>query len=435
MTVSLDHTHDPDARSWVESANSPETDFPIQNLPFGIFRRVETRERPHVGLAIGDSILDLTGCAEAGLLHCEAADGCMADSLNHLMALGVERHVQLRHEIFNAVNVKTSDQRSHFSTFLTKQADAELFLPARIGNYTDFYASIFHATNVGSMFRPDNPLLPNYKYVPIGYHGRASSLVVSGTPVRRPNGQTSDGNSAPTFGPSKRLDYELELGMFVSSGNKLGETIPIADARNHIFGVCLVNDWSARDIQAWEYQPLGPFLAKNFATSLSPWVVTMEALAPFRTNAFTRPAGDPAPLAYLSDVGDQTTGGLDLHLEVLLQSQKMRNANIAPVRLSRSNFADMYWTLAQMLTHHASNGCNLLPGDLLASGTVSGKDKSSRGCLLELSWRGQEPLTLPSGETRKFLEDGDEIIFRGYCAKAGFRRIGFGECRGTIVPA
>jgi fumarylacetoacetase len=432
MNPALDHTHDQGAKSWVESANAADTDFPIQNLPFGIFRRAKSSERPRVGVAIGDSIFDLAGCVEARLLHCEAADACMADSLNHLMALGTARRLQLRREIFSLLS---DESGLRGEALLIEQSEAELFLPARVGNYTDFYASIFHATNVGSMFRPDNPLLPNYKYVPIGYHGRASSLVVSGTPVRRPSGQTNDGNAAPTFGPSKRLDYELELGTFVSRGNELGTPIPVADANNHIFGVCLVNDWSARDIQAWEYQPLGPFLAKNFATSLSPWVVTMEALAPFRTNAFPRPVGDPAPLPYLSNIEDQKTGGLDLNLEVLLQSQKMRDANVAPVRLSQGNFSDMYWTLAQMLTHHASNGCNLLPGDLLASGTVSGKEKSSRGCLLELAWRGQEPISLPSGETRKFLEDGDEVIFRGYCEKPGFRRIGFGECRGTVVPA
>lgn len=430
MNPALDHTHDAGASSWVESASSADTDFPIQNLPFGIFRRGNTGERPRVGVAIGDSILDLAACADARLLHCEAADACVADSLNHLMALGTERRVQLRREIFSLLSDKAGTRSD---ALLVKQSEAELFLPARVGNYTDFYSSIFHATNVGSMFRPDNPLLPNYKYVPIGYHGRASSLVVSGTPVRRPSGQTNDGNAAPTFGPSKRLDYELELGMFVSRGNQLGDSILIAEANNHIFGVCLVNDWSARDIQAWEYQPLGPFLAKNFATSLSPWVVTMEALAPFRAPAFRRPDGDPAPLPYLLDNDDQKNGGLDLHLEVLLQSQKMRESNLAPLRLSKSNFADMYWTLAQMLTHHASNGCNLLPGDLLASGTVSGKEKSSRGCLLELAWRGQEPIGLPSGEIRKFLEDGDEVTFRGYCEKPGFRRIGFGECRGSIV--
>ncbi len=438
MSSKLDYTHDPKARSWVESANSPDTDFPIQNLPYGIFRRRGSNESPRVGVAIGDSIFDVGKYFRSYPIKAQAEDesACNADSLNPLMALSAQHRGDFRkslHALF--FDSSKNEAMGAVAHHLIPQSDAELFLPARIGNYTDFYASIFHATNVGSMFRPDNPLLPNYKYVPIGYHGRASSLVVSGTPIRRPNGQTSDGNAPPQFGPSKRLDYELELGMFVSPGNKLGEPIPIGDAGNHIFGVCLVNDWSARDIQAWEYQPLGPFLAKNFATSLSPWVVTMEALAPFRTTAFPRPEGDPAPLPYLLDSDDQKTGGLDLHLEVLLQSSKMRNEDIAPVRLSESNFSDMYWTLAQMLTHHASNGCNLLPGDLLASGTVSGKEKSSRGCLLELAWRGQEPLQLPNGETRKFLEDGDEVIFRGYCEKTGFRRIGLGECRGTILPA
>ena len=315
-----------------------------------------------------------------------------------------------------------------------------MLLPALIGNYTDFYASIFHATNVGKLFRPDNPLLPNYKYIPIGYHGRASSLVASGTAVRRPSGQTRDGNADPKFGPTKALDYELEVGFFVGSGNQLGERIPIHEAEEHIFGVCLLNDWSARDVQAWEYQPLGPFLAKSFATSLSPWVVTMEALAPFRTAAFTRAEGDPAPLPYLLDTGDQDHGGLDLTLEVSLQSARMREASIAPQILGCSNFRDIYWTLAQMLTHHASNGCNLRPGDLLASGTVSGPDvpgaaKSARGCLLELTSRGTNPITLPAGEQRKFLEDGDAVMLRGFCERDGYRRIGLGTCRGSILPA
>jgi fumarylacetoacetase len=285
------------------------------------------------------------------------------------------------------------------------------------------------------LFRPDNPLLPNYKYIPIGYHGRASSLVPSGTPVRRPSGQTRDGEAEPKFAPTKALDYEVEVGFFVSTGNALGETIPISDAEDHIFGICLVNDWSARDIQAWEYQPLGPFLGKSFATSLSPWVVTMEALAPFRTAAFARPEGDPTPLPYLSSPEDQKRGGLDLFLEVSLQSAQMRATNIAPMVLGRSNFRDMYWTMAQMLTHHASNGCNLRTADLMASGTVSGADKSGRGSLLELTSRGKEPVTLPSGEQRKFLEDGDEVIIRGFCERDGFRRIGLGTCRGTIAPA
>ena len=310
-----------------------------------------------------------------------------------------------------------------------------MLLPAAVGDYTDFYASIFHATNVGRLFRPDNPLLPNYKYIPIGYHGRASSLVPTGTTVRRPSGQTRDGDANPKFGPTKALDYEVELGFFVSAGNPLGETIPIREAEEHIFGICLVNDWSARDIQAWEYQPLGPFLGKSFATSLSPWVVTMEALAPFRTAAFTRAEGDPAPLPYLFDQSDQEQGGLNLWLEVSLLSVRMREAGIAPVVLGRSNFRDMYWTMAQMLTHHASSGCNLRPGDLLASGTVSGADKTARGCLLELTSRGKDPVTLPTGEQRKFLEDGDEIILRGFSERDGFRRIGLGSCRGVILPA
>jgi fumarylacetoacetase len=332
-----------------------------------------------------------------------------------------------------------ASDRQAASRHLVAQSDVDMLLPAVVGDYTDFYASIFHATNVGKLFRPDNSLLPNYKYIPIGYHGRASSLVPSGTAVRRPSGQTLDGdadpNKAPKFGPTKSLDYELELGFFVSAGNALGETIPIGQAEEHLFGICLVNDWSARDIQAWEYQPLGPFLAKSFATSLSPWVVTMEALAPFRTAAFARAEGDPTPLPYLFGLADQEQGGLNLWLEVSLLSAPMREAGIAPAVLGQSNFRDMYWTMAQMLTHHASNGCNLRAGDLLASGTVSGADKTARGCLLELTSRGKDPVTLPTGEQRKFLEDGDEIILRGFCERDGFRRIGLGSCRGTIVPA
>jgi fumarylacetoacetase len=328
-----------------------------------------------------------------------------------------------------------ASDRQAASRHLVAQADVEMLLPVVVGDYTDFYASIFHATNVGKLFRPDNPLLPNYKYIPIGYHGRASSLVLTGTPVRRPSGQTRDGDDDPKFGPTKALDYELEVGFLVSAGNSLGEAIPIAEAEEHIFGICLVNDWSARDIQAWEYQPLGPFLGKSFATSLSPWVVTMEALAPFRTAAFARAEGDPAPLPYLFGESDQEQGGLDLWLEVSFLSVRMREAGIAPVVLGRSNFRDMYWTMAQMLTHHASNGCNLRAGDLLASGTVSGANKNARGCLLELTSRGKDPVTLPTGEQRKFLEDRDEVILRGFCERDGFRRIGLGSCRGAILPA
>ena len=439
MKPILDETHDSKMQSWVESANIAGADFPIQNLPFGVFRRGDAG-KPKVGVAIGDRILDLDGMQRDGLLADEdirlAANACASDSLNPLMTIGPGARRVLRRRLHAVLREDAPPaDRQAASRHLVAQADVEMLLPAAVGDYTDFYASIFHATNVGKLFRPDNPLLPNYKYIPIGYHGRASSLVPTGTPVRRPCGQTRDGEADPKFGPTKALDYELELGFFMSAGNKLGETIPIGRAEEHIFGVCLVNDWSARDIQAWEYQPLGPFLGKSFATSLSPWVVTMEALAPFRTAAFQRAEGDPAPLPYLFSQSDQEQGGLDLGLEVSLLSVQMREAGIAPVILGRSNFRDMYWTMAQMLTHHASNGCNLRPGDLLASGTVSGADKQACGSLLELTARGKDPVALPTGEQRKFLEDGDEVILRGFCERDGFRRIGLGACRGTIRPA
>jgi fumarylacetoacetase len=439
MKPLLDETHDSKMQSWVESANIAGADFPIQNLPFGVFRRGDAGEAK-VGVAIGDRILDLDGMQRDGLLADDdirlAVNACASDSLNSLMTLGPGARRVLRRRLHSILrqSAPTADRQAA-SRHLVAQADVEMLLPAAVGDYTDFYASIFHATNVGKLFRPDNPLLPNYKYIPIGYHGRASSLVPTETPVRRPCGQTRDGDADPKFGPTKALDYELELGFFVSNGNKLGETIPIGQAEEHIFGVCLVNDWSARDIQAWEYQPLGPFLGKSFATSLSPWLVTMEALAPFRTAAFQRAEGDPAPLPYLFSQGDQEQGGLDLGLEVSLLSVRMREAGIAPVILGRSNFRDMYWTMAQMLTHHASNGCNLRPGDLLASGTVSGADMQACGSLLELTARGKDPVALPTGEQRKFLEDGDEVILRGFCERDGFRRIGLGACRGTIQPA
>jgi fumarylacetoacetase len=443
MNPVLDETHDSKVQSWVESANIADSDFPIQNLPFGVFRRRDAGAEAGVGVAIGDRIVDVAGMRSERLFAEEsvslAANACASDSLNPLMALGAGPRRALRRRLHTILRQDApASDRQAASRHLVAQSDVDMLLPAVVGNYTDFYASIFHATNVGKLFRPDNPLLPNYKYIPIGYHGRASSLVPSGTAVRRPSGQTRDGDDpskAPKFGPTKALDYELELGFFVSAGNALGETIPIGEAEEHISGVCLVNDWSARDIQAWEYQPLGPFLAKSFATSLSPWVVTMEALAPFRTAAFRRAEGDPAPLPYLFDQSDQEHGGLDLWLEVSLLSVRMRESGLAPVVLGRSNFRDMYWTMAQMLTHHASNGCNLRAGDLLASGTVSGADKTARGCLLELTSRGKDPVSLPTGEQRKFLEDGDEIILRGFCERDGFRRIGLGSCRGTIVPA
>ena len=440
MNLIIDETHDSKARSWVESANVAGCEFPIQNLPFGVFRRRDRNARAKVGVAIGDRVLDLSGMQSEGLLDQEnlrvAANACAGETLNPLMALGTGRRRTLRRH-FHAIlreDGRLSDRQAT-ARHLVAQTDVDLLLPALIGDYTDFYASIFHATNVGKLFRPDNPLLPNYKYIPIGYHGRASSLIPTGTQVRRPSGQMRDGDADPKFGPTKALDYELELGFFISAGNTLGERIPIVEAEDHMFGVCLVNDWSARDVQSWEYQPLGPFLAKSFATSLSPWVVTIEALAPFRTTAFARADGDPAPLPYLLDPSDQKHGGLDLWLEVSLLSRRMREAGLAPAVLGRSNFRDMYWTMAQMLTHHASNGCNLRAGDLLASGTVSGEDKTARGCLLELTSRGKDPITLPGGEQRKFLEDGDEVVLRGFCEREGFRRIGLGSCRGTVTPA
>jgi fumarylacetoacetase len=440
MKPVLDETHNSKVQSWIESANIIGSDFPIQNLPFGVFRRSDVGSATRIGVAIGDHILDLAGMQSDGLLGDEvtqfAANACASDSLNLMMALGAGPRRALRRRLHTVLRQDVSaPDRQAASQHLIAQADVEMLLPAVVGDYTDFYASIFHATNVGKLFRPDNPLLPNYKYIPIGYHGRASSLVPTGTPIRRPSGQTRNGESDPKFGPTNALDYEMELGFFVSTGNLLGHTIPIGDAVEHLFGICLVNDWSVRDIQTWEYQPLGPFLAKSFATSLSPWVVTMEALTPFRTIAFARAQGDPMPLSYLFSQGDQEHGGLNLWLEVSLRSVRMREADIAPVVLGRSNFRDMYWTMAQMLAHHASNGCNLRSGDLLASGTVSGADKSARGCLLELTSRGKDPVTLPTGEQRKFLEDGDEVILRGFCERDGFRRIGLGTCRGTILPA
>jgi len=440
----VDETHDPTRISWVESAQG-HPDFPIQNLPFGVFHRRDDTDDPtpaRVGMAIGDFVLDLTVCHDEGWFTgaAELAGAALAQpSLNALLRLGAETWTALRRQASALLASNSPAYRANRRVgdhILIPMAEAELRLPLAVGDYTDFYASVHHATNVGSMFRPDNPLLPNYKWVPIGYHGRASSIVPSGTPVRRPLGQTrEDPAKPPEFGPTWRLDYELEVGFFVGPGNELGRPIPIADAWRHLFGVCLVNDWSARDVQSWEYQPLGPFLAKNFATTVSPWVVTLDALAPFRTAAFGRPAGDPAPLPYLSDDDDRRAGGIDILLEVSLSSARMRAEKLPPMRLSRSTPADLYWTPAQLLAHHASGGCNLRPGDLLASGTVSGATKDSRGCLLELTWRGTEPLRLPTGEERRFLEDGDEVVMRGWCEREGFARIGLGECKGAVVGA
>jgi fumarylacetoacetase len=437
----LDETHDPRLRSWVASANVPGGDFPIQNLPLGVFRPSDS-SRGHIGVAIGDQILDLRRCAERGLFDegfAVIAEACQWPSLARLMRLGRRAWTELRREVSGWLRDDgrgRASVRNVVEPQLVPQSGVAMLLPAEIGDYTDFYASIFHATNVGSMLRPDDPLLPNYKHVPIGYHGRASSVVPSGTPVRRPIGQVMpDGASEPLFRATRRLDYELEVGAFIGPGNALGEPIPVSEAEQHVFGVCLLNDWSARDIQAWEYQPLGPFLAKSFATSIAPWVVTLDALEPFRVPAQSRPAGDPAPLPYLDSPEGRARGAIDVRLEVALITERMRAAGRAPHVVSRSTLRHQYWTIAQLVTHHASNGCNLRPGDLLGTGTVSGPTRDSRGCLLELTWRGSEPLQVPGGETRRFLEDGDEVVFRGWCEREGAVRIGLGECRGTIIPA
>jgi fumarylacetoacetase len=423
--------------SWVESANG-QTDFPLANLPYGVFSR--GGGAPSVGVAIGDSILDVAAASKLSLLpESGGFELCARSVLNDLMQASAETQSVIRSALRELLSTGSQSGKSaarQRSNILVPMSEAHLHLPVAIGDYTDFYASIDHATNVGSMFRPDNPLLPNYKHVPIGYHGRASSVVVSGTPIRRPTGQTKAADAdAPRFGPSRMLDYESELGAYIAPGNELGSIISLRDAENHIFGYCLVNDWSARDIQTWEYQPLGPFLAKNFATTVSPWVVTAEAVKPFRVPARARTSGEPAALPYLSSAANEDRGGINARLTVSIASEKMRRDGVPPMQLSDAPFNRMYWTMAQMLAHHASNGCNLRTGDLIASGTVSGSADGELGCLLELTRRGADPVTLPTGETRKFLEDGDEVIMRGYLGESTGDRIGFGECRGVILPA
>ena len=437
----MNETHNPALTSWIESANSPETDFPIQNLPFGVFSRKGDAER-RVGVAIGDQIVDVGESLSANLWSGAARDvarWCDRPNLNELMQAPREVLSEFRARLSELLSGTPGDD-SVINPLppgaLVPMAEAEMFPPAEIGDYTDFYASIYHATNVGKLFRPEAPLLPNYKHVPIGYHGRASSIVISGREITRPRGQLlPTGSQTPTFGPTEMLDYEAEVGFFVGRGNELGAPIPIAEAEDHIFGICLVNDWSARDIQSWEYQPLGPFLAKNFATTISPWVVTWEALEPYRVPAFFRPPSDPRPLPYLTSEKDRNEGGLDLNIEVYIRSMLMREGRLRPTRLSSASLADMYWTPAQMLTHHASNGCNLRPGDLFASGTVSGPESGSQGSLLELTRRGAEAIALPTGEERKFLHDGDEITIRAYFEREGAARIGLGECSGLIVAS
>jgi fumarylacetoacetase len=397
----IDQTHDPALRTWVESANRPGCDFPIQNLPVGVFQPPGDG-RTRLGIAIGDFILD-------------AGEWLAGDTINVYLALSATQRRDLRREWSKALEAGAAERP------LYSQGECAMRLPAFVGDYTDFYASIHHATNVGRMFRPDNPLLPNYKHLPIAYHGRCSSLVASGTPVLRPSGQLGEGR----FGPTGELDYELELGAFLGPGNRQGDPISVREALQHVAGVSLLNDWSARDIQRWEYQPLGPFLSKNFATSLSPWIITMEALAPFRTEA---PAHDVPLLPYLQEPG---RGGFDITVEAWLRTPAMSK----PVRLSRASFKESYWTLGQMIAHHTSNGCPIRPGDLLATGTISGPEKENWGCLLELTWKGAEPVRLPGGEQRTFLQDGDELTLTGYCTREGFTRIGMGICRGTILAA
>jgi fumarylacetoacetase len=424
--------------SWVESANEAGSGFPLQSLPYCVFTGADGRSR--IGVGIGSLVLDLNECSRNGLfdeLPTSIRLACEAQVLNSLISCGAAARARLRARLMVLLDSQADQStREIVGKALISIAGVALLKPVMSANYTDFYASIHHATRVGRLFRPEQPLLPNYKSVPIGYHGRASSLVVSGTPVRRPRGQTkSREGDIPCFGPTRFLDYEIEVGVYVSGGNQLGYPIAIDAAGEVAFGICLLNDWSARDIQAWETQPLGPFLAKSFATSVSPWVVPMAALAPFRCAAADRSAGDPAPLPYLYNVEDQTTGGIDLTLDAFLLTPGMRAAGLSAHRLSRANLRDLYWTPAQLIAHHTSNGCNLLPGDLLATGTVSGEAEESAGCLLELTVGGMKPILLPNGESRRALEDGDEVILRGVCRRPGFPDVSLGECRGIVLAA
>lgn len=437
MTASapaLDFTHDPRSYSWVASAGS-NSDFPLQNLPFGVV--AGPAGEPHGVVRIGDAVLDLRRLAASGLLTGEAqaaAEAAAGATLNALFALGSGPRVALRRAL-HALLVEGAPNRDSVAGFLTPLPEVDVLLPARIGDYTDFYVGIHHARNIGALFRPDEPLLPNYKWVPIGYHGRASSVRVSGTPITRPHGQLKDhGASVPVLAPTRRLDFELELGVWLGPGNRLGEPVTLDDAESHVAGYCLLNDWSARDVQAWEYQPLGPFLAKSFGTTVSPWVVTPEALAPFRIPV-ERPADDPAPLPYLDSPRHRSIGGLDIDLQVLIATAQMRLNGEPPQVISRSSSRHMYWSVAQMLTHHTSNGCDLQPGDLLGSGTLSGPITGSEGSLMELSHGGRTPITLPNGETRMFLLDGDAVVLTAKAHRPGAATIGFGECVAVVRPA
>jgi fumarylacetoacetase len=438
--MTLNHTHDPAARSWLASANEPGSDFPIQNLPFGVFRRRGADEPFRGGVAIGDQVIDLAAVSASGVLDGLAADAARAaaqPALNDLLAMGPAAWRALRHALFAALRHDAdATVVSALHACLVPQSAVEHSVPTRIGDYTDFYTSIHHARNVGRVIRPDDPLTPNFQWIPIAYHGRASSVVISGTPFHRPHGQAmAPGASAPVYGPCRRLDYELEMGFYVGPGNALGQPIPIGEAEQHIFGMCLLNDWSARDHQFWEMAPLGPFLGKNFCTSVSPWIVTMEALAPYRV-PFAHPADEPQPLPYLDSPANRTQGGVDVQLEVVLQSAQHRARGHGGDRLSATSFRHQYWTIAQMLAQHANNGCNLQPGDLLGTGTISGPTYEEAGAIVELSLGGTRQIPLAAtGETRTFLEDGDTVVLRGWCEKPGAARIGFGECRGEVLPA
>ena len=437
MPIELNQTHNPTLKSWIDSANDGVTDFPIQNLPFGIFRSSASNEAFRGGIAIGDKILDLTAAAKAGVFSTELApvlDSLKLSELNDFMQMGPAVWSTFRAEV-SALLSEDSPHQETLTTCLVDQAKAEYQLPARIGDYTDFYSSINHATNVGKLFRPDNPLLPNYQWVPIGYHGRSSSIMIDGHSFPRPYGQLKSPDAeTPVLAPCQRLDYELEVGIYIGPGNSSGSSIALDEAEHHVFGLCVFNDWSARDIQAWEYQPLGPFLSKSFASTVSPWIVTTEALAPFRT-AWTRPQDHPQPLPYLDSEQMRSYGGVDMALEVLIQTPAMQASNQPPERLALSNFKESYWTMSQMVAHHSVNGCNLRPGDLLGSGTQSGVSDDSLGALLEATQGGKHPVTLSNGETRTFLEDGDTITLRGWCESPDAIRIGFGKASATVLPA
>ncbi|MGB7300736.1 MAG: fumarylacetoacetase [Burkholderiaceae bacterium] len=436
MSYQLNETHDPSVTSWIDAANHREAQFPIQNLPIGVFRRAGSQENYRGGVAIGDQVVDLTALLSAGVFTGDALAAASAASqpaLNDLMSLGRPVWSALRLGLSRMLR-SGSKQQEAVTAALVPMSAVQMTVPAKIGDFTDMYTSVHHATNIGKLFRPDNPLMPNFKWLPVGYHGRASSIDVSGQRFHRPRGQIMPpGQTTPVFTECQRLDYELEIGIWVGRGNAIGEPVSLDEADDHIFGLCLLNDWSARDIQAWEYQPLGPFLAKNFASTISPWIVTMEALEPYRV-AWTRPADDPQPLAYLESGDNRRRGGLDITIESWLQTNEMTGPNDA-AKLSHSSFKHSYWTIGQMIAHHTVGGCNLQPGDLIGTGTQSGPQASEAAALIELTAGGKSPVTLPNGQTRTFLEDGDSVILKAWCALDGGPRIGFGECAGTVLPA